>query len=160
MWKYFTFKVGPLTVTQKKFFNFWDTKFVVWLCVGKAKTTICLKRKTECSTEVFPFALCSRLPLSYSWLESQFIWELWNAQLKEIETFWQHNLKIYYPVGLNEKNIYLFWWHTARINNSIYLALFVLKIILKVFLIIVYFWFIYLFIYLFILLGIMLDPNK
>ena len=29
-------------------------------------------------------------------------------QLKERETFWQHKLKSFYPVGLNEKKEYLF----------------------------------------------------
>ena len=27
--------------------------------------------------------------------------------LKEIETFWQHKLKTFYPIGLNEKEEYL-----------------------------------------------------
>ena len=29
-------------------------------------------------------------------------------QLKERETFWQHRLKTFYPLGLNEKEEYLF----------------------------------------------------
>ena len=31
-----------------------------------------------------------------------------HKQLKERETFWQHKLKIFYPLGLNEKEEYLF----------------------------------------------------
>ena len=31
------------------------------------------------------------------------------AQLKERETFSQHRLKIFYPIGLNEKGEYLYW---------------------------------------------------
>ena len=30
-----------------------------------------------------------------------------NAQLKEREIFWQHRLKTFYPIGLNEKEEYL-----------------------------------------------------
>ena len=30
-----------------------------------------------------------------------------HAQLKERETFWQHRLKTFYPIGLNEKEEYL-----------------------------------------------------
>ena len=32
-----------------------------------------------------------------------------HAQLKERETFWQHRLKTFYPIGLNEKEEYLYW---------------------------------------------------
>ena len=31
-----------------------------------------------------------------------------HAQLKERETFWQHRLKTFYPIGLNEKEKYLY----------------------------------------------------
>ena len=31
-----------------------------------------------------------------------------HKQLKERETFWQHKLKTFYPLGLNEKEEYLF----------------------------------------------------
>ena len=31
-----------------------------------------------------------------------------HKQLKERETVWQHKLKIFYPLGLNEKEEYLF----------------------------------------------------
>ena len=31
-----------------------------------------------------------------------------HKQLKEKETFWQHKLKLFYPLGLNEKEEYLF----------------------------------------------------
>ena len=31
-----------------------------------------------------------------------------HAQLKERETFWQHRLKTFYPIGLNEKEEYLY----------------------------------------------------
>ena len=31
-----------------------------------------------------------------------------HAQLKESETFWQHSLKTFYPIGLNEKEEYLY----------------------------------------------------
>ena len=31
-----------------------------------------------------------------------------HKQLKERETFWQHKLKTFYPLGLNEKDEYLF----------------------------------------------------
>ena len=31
-----------------------------------------------------------------------------HAQLKEIETFWQHRLKTFYPIGLNKKEVYLY----------------------------------------------------
>ena len=31
-----------------------------------------------------------------------------HEQLKEIETFWQHRLKTFYPIGLNEKEEYLY----------------------------------------------------
>ena len=31
-----------------------------------------------------------------------------HKQLKGRETFWQHRLKIFYPLGLNEKEDYLF----------------------------------------------------
>ena len=38
------------------------------------------------------------------------IFEQWetHAQLKERETFWQHRLKTFYPIGLNEKDEYLY----------------------------------------------------
>ena len=32
-----------------------------------------------------------------------------HAQLKERETFWQHRLKFFYPIGLNEKKEHLYW---------------------------------------------------
>ena len=31
-----------------------------------------------------------------------------HKQLKESETFWQHKLETFYPLGLNEKEEYLF----------------------------------------------------
>ena len=31
-----------------------------------------------------------------------------HEQLKERETFWQHRLKIFYPIVLNEKEDYLY----------------------------------------------------
>ena len=31
-----------------------------------------------------------------------------HEQLKERETFWQHRLKTFYPIGLNEKEEYLY----------------------------------------------------
>ena len=31
-----------------------------------------------------------------------------HKQLKERETFWQHRLKTFYPLGLNEKEEYLY----------------------------------------------------
>ena len=31
-----------------------------------------------------------------------------HKQLKESETFWQHILRIFYPLGVNEKEEYLF----------------------------------------------------
>ena len=31
-----------------------------------------------------------------------------HAQLKKRETFWQHRLKTFYPIGLNEKEEYLY----------------------------------------------------
>ena len=31
-----------------------------------------------------------------------------HAQLKERETFWQHRLEAFYPIGLNEKEEYLY----------------------------------------------------
>ena len=31
-----------------------------------------------------------------------------HTQLKERETFWQHELKSFYPIGLNEKEEYLY----------------------------------------------------
>ena len=31
-----------------------------------------------------------------------------HEQLKERETFWQHRLKIFYPIGLNEKEEYFY----------------------------------------------------
>ena len=31
-----------------------------------------------------------------------------HAQLKEKETFWQHKLKTFYPIGVNEKEEYLY----------------------------------------------------
>ena len=31
-----------------------------------------------------------------------------HKQLKERETFWQHKLKVFYPLGQNEKEKYLF----------------------------------------------------
>ena len=39
------------------------------------------------------------------------IFEQWetHAQLKEREIFWQHRLKTFYPIGLNEKEKYLYW---------------------------------------------------
>ena len=32
-----------------------------------------------------------------------------HAQLKERETFWQHRLKTFHPIVLNEKEEYLYW---------------------------------------------------
>ena len=32
-----------------------------------------------------------------------------NAKLKEGETLWQHRLKTFYPICLNEKMVYLYW---------------------------------------------------
>ena len=37
-----------------------------------------------------------------------------HAQLKERETFWQHRLKIFYPIRLNEKEEYLYWPSRCR----------------------------------------------
>ena len=34
-------------------------------------------------------------------------WEM-HKQLKERETFWKHKLKTFYPLGLNEREEYLF----------------------------------------------------
>ena len=37
-----------------------------------------------------------------------------HKQLKERETFWQHKLKTFYPLGLNEKEEYIFQSHTVH----------------------------------------------
>ena len=37
-----------------------------------------------------------------------------DKQLKERETFWQHKLKSFYPISLNEKEEYLFKSHTVH----------------------------------------------
>ena len=52
------------------------------------------------------------------WLDGHSGIEDWNfvifeqceihAQLKERETFWQHRLKMFYPIGLNEMEGYLY----------------------------------------------------
>ena len=37
-----------------------------------------------------------------------------HKQLKERETFWQHKLKTFYPLGLHENEEYLFQSHTLH----------------------------------------------
>ena len=85
--------MDPLTVTQIKFFTFWDAKCAMILpMLERLKqssvfdlitinvNTDVSERKTDCDTEAFSFTLCSRLPEMYWWLGGHFIWEVWNTQ--------------------------------------------------------------------------------
>ena len=98
------------------------TKFRLWFNSYKSKHQSFRKRKQNVSKKRFHshhVQDCHR---------GIYDWEVMHKQLKERKTFWQHKLKIFYPLGLmNKKNIYF--------NHfSIYLApttkFFILKIIL------------------------------
>ena len=64
-------------------------------CVGKDETKLRLRFD---GWEVTLFGKCKR-----------------HKQIKERETFWQHKLKTFYPLGLNEKKKNIYFNHTQYI---------------------------------------------
>ena len=123
MGKYLRFKVGPLTVNSEKVLYLLRCK----ICddttyVGKAKTKFRLPF-FNCKSKQRPFRK-GKQNVPQKRFHSRYIqdchrsiddWEVnlfekceTHKQLKERETFWQRKLKTFYPLGLNEKEEYLF----------------------------------------------------
>ena len=120
-----TFKIqtGPLTCDSEKILDLLKCK----VCgevpyVGKAKTKF-RYRFNNCKSKHRAFRKGNRkvpqkLFHTHYCLDGHSSIEDWefvifeqcktHAQLKERETFWQHRLKTFYPIGLNENEEYLY----------------------------------------------------
>ena len=100
--------MGPLTVTPKKFFTF---------CYAKSVMILPMLEKLKQSSAFGLIITIVNIDLfkkeNRMWHVSVFIrtmFKIWEThkQHKEMETFWQHKLKTFNPLGLNEKEQYLF----------------------------------------------------
>ena len=111
MGKFLKFKVGPLTVTQKKFFTFRDAKlvmilpmleklkqsFVFGLIIIKVNTDLFEKENRTYHRSVFIYTI---FKIAIEVLMTLFQKCETHKQLKERETFWQQKLKTFYPLLL------------------------------------------------------------
>ena len=108
-------------VTRKKYYTFWNAKCGEVPYDGKAKTKFWYRfnnyeskhralrkgnRKTPQKRFHDHYCLDDHLGID-DWDFTLFEQCETHKQLKERETFWQHRLKTFYPLGLNEKEEYL-----------------------------------------------------